>query len=85
MKKILIVAAALFLAACDDRPIDQREYSRRTMEGIPELKDCVYIKIGDVRILRCPNSATSINYVVPNGKTSKNVSTITVEDNKDWK
>lgn len=85
MKKILIVAAALLLAACDDRPLDQREYTRQTMEGIPELKDCVYVRIGDIRILRCPNSATSINYDVPNGKNRKNVSTITVEDNKDWK
>jgi hypothetical protein len=85
MKKILIVAAALVLVACDNRPIDQREYSTRTLDGIPELKGCVYVKIDDIRIIRCHNSETSVNYSIPQGKTRKHVSTITIDENKDWK
>ena len=78
MKKILIVAAVLALAGCDNRPLDQREYSKTTLNNIPELADCVYIKIDDIRIFRCPNSSTSATYTVPNGKQRKTVTTTVI-------
>lgn len=75
MKSILLAAVVLALAGCDNRPLDQREYSKTTMSNIPELADCVYIKIDDVRIIRCPKSDTSTSYSVQQGKTKKTVTT----------
>lgn len=75
MKTLLIICAAVLLTACDSRPLDQREYSKTTMSNIPELADCVYIKIDDVRIIRCPNSDTTTSYTVPQGKSRKTVTT----------
>jgi hypothetical protein len=81
MKTVLIlVLASAFLAGCDNRPLDQREYSKTTMSNIPELADCVYIRIDDVRIMRCPKSDTTATYTVPNGKTRKTVTTIVSDD-----
>ena len=68
----------LVLAGCDNRPLDQREYSKTTMSNIPELADCVYIRIDDIRIFRCPNSSTATSYTVPNGKTRKTVTTTVI-------
>lgn len=79
MKKLLMVTiTGAFLVGCDNRPLDQREYSKTTMENIPELADCVYIKIDDVRIFRCPNSSTTTSYKVQSGKTKKTVTTTVV-------
>ena len=75
MKALLIVAAAVFLTACDRRPLDQHEYSKTTMTNIPELADCIYIKIEDIRIFRCPKSDTTTSYTVPQGKSRKTVTT----------
>lgn len=76
MKRAIIVAMSVIaLAACDSRPLDQREYSKTTMSNIPELADCVYIRIDDIRIFRCPNSSTTTSYTVPQGKTRKTVTT----------
>ena len=75
MKTILLAAVVLALVGCDNRPLDQREYSKTTMSNIPELADCVYIKIDDVRIIRCPKSDTSTSYSVQQGKTKKTVTT----------
>lgn len=75
MKSILLAAVVLALVGCDNRPLDQREYSKTTMSNIPELADCVYIKIDDVRIIRCPKSDTSTSYSVQQGKTKKTVTT----------
>lgn len=75
MKLILGLVAVLALSACDNRPLDQREYTKTTMQNIPELADCVYIKIDDIRIFRCPNSSTTTSYQVQSGKTKKTYST----------
>ena len=74
MKTLLIVAATL-LTACDRRPLEQHEYSKTTMTNIPELADCIYIKIEDIRIFRCPKSDTTTSYTVPQGKSRKTVTT----------
>jgi hypothetical protein len=78
VKYLLIVMAAVFLTACDRRPLDQREYSSTTMQNIPELADCVYIKIDDIRIFRCPKSDTTTSYTVPQGKSRKTVTTTVI-------
>jgi hypothetical protein len=80
--KYLFIVALLVLSGCDQRPLDQREYSKSTLTKIPELADCLYIKIDDVRIFRCPNSSTTTAYTVPNGKTRKTVTTTVVEEEK---
>ena len=81
MKTILtLVLASAVLVGCDNRPLDQREYSKTTMQNIPELADCVYIRIEDVRILRCPKSDTSVSFEVPQGKSRKTVTTIVSDD-----
>ena len=80
MKSILIVAAVLALVGCDNRPLDQHDYAKSSMTNVPELADCVYIKIADVRILRCPKSDTSMSYEVPQGKSRKTVTTIVSDD-----
>jgi hypothetical protein len=74
----LIFAAVFGLTACDNRPLDQREYSKTTMQNIPELADCTYIKIDDIRIFRCPNSDTTTSYKVQSGKTKKTVTTTVI-------
>ena len=82
--KYLFIAVLIVLAGCDRRPLDQREYSKATLSKIPELADCIYIKIDDVRIFRCPNSSTTIAYTVPSGKSRKTVTTtVTEEEIKD--
>lgn len=81
MKTIMmLVLASVVLVGCDNRPLDQREYSKQTLDNIPELADCVYIRIDDVRIIRCPKSDTTTSYQVQSGKTKKTVTTI-VSDN----
>jgi hypothetical protein len=80
MKKLLLAVAVLALAGCDSRPLDQHNYSKSSMSNIPELADCVYIRIEDVRILRCPKSDTSLSYEVPQGKGRKTVTTIVTDD-----
>lgn len=76
--KYLLIILTLTLAACDSRPLDQREYSKTSMSNIPELADCVYIKIDEIRIFRCPNSSTNATYTVPAGKTRKTVTTTVI-------
>jgi hypothetical protein len=80
MKRLLIAVAVLALVGCDNRPLDQHNYSKSSMTNIPELADCVYIRIEDVRIMRCPKSDTSLTYEVPQGKTRKTVTTIVTDD-----
>lgn len=82
MKTILmIVLASAFLVGCDEnKPLDQREYAISSMKNIPELADCVYIRVSDVRIMRCPKSDTSVTYEVPQGKSRKTVTTIVSAD-----
>lgn len=80
MKKILLAIAVLALAGCDDKPLDQHSYAKSSMSNIPELADCVYIRVSDVRILRCPKSDTSLSYEVPQGKGRKTVTTIVTDD-----
>lgn len=79
-RTIIVLLAVTALAACDKRPLDQHNYSKSSMTNIPELADCVYIRIEDVRILRCPKSDTSLTYTVPQGKTRKTVTTIVTDD-----
>jgi len=82
--KYLFIAVLVVLAGCDQRPLDQREYSKSTLSKIPELADCLYIKIDNVRIFRCPNSSTTTAYTVPSGKSRKTVTTtVTEEEIKD--
>ena len=82
MKTILMLfAASIFLIGCDNRPLDQREYTKTTMKNIPELADCVYIRIEDVRIIRCPKSDTTTTYSVPTGKTRKTITNTVISDN----
>ena len=78
MKKSLIILSMLMLAGCDNRPLDQREYKITSMNNIPELADCTYIKIDEIRIFRCPNSSTTTNYPVQSGKTKKTVTTTVI-------
>ena len=80
MKLLLLLMFTMFLTACDNRPLDQHSYSKSSMTNIPELADCVYIRIEDVRILRCPKSDTSLSYEVPQGKGRKTVTTIVSDD-----
>lgn len=81
MKTILmLVLASAVLVGCDNRPLDQHSYSKSSMTNIPELADCVYIKIEDVRIMRCPKSDTTLSYDVPQGKGRKTVTTIVSDD-----
>lgn len=81
MKTVLmLVLASAVLAGCDNRPLDQHSYSKSSMTNIPELADCVYIRIDDVRILRCPKSDTTLSYEVPQGKGRKTVTTIVTDD-----
>lgn len=75
MKKLVLVSILVMLAGCDNRPLDQREYSKTTMSNIPELADCTYIKIDEIRIFRCPNSDTTTAYPVQQGKTKKTITT----------
>jgi hypothetical protein len=75
-----MVASVALLTACDNRPLDQHSYAVSTMTNIPELADCVYIRVEDVRIMRCPKSDTSTTYTVPQGKTRKTVTTIVTDD-----
>ena len=79
---IIMITSLVLLTACDNRPLDQREYSKTTMSNIPELADCVYIKIDDVRIIRCPNSDTTTSYTVPQGKSRKTVTTTVISSDK---
>jgi len=84
MKKILIVSAVLLMvvaviAGCDNRPIDQREYFKQSLSGIPELSDCVYIKIDDIRVIRCPNSSVATDYSVQQGKVRKSYKNVTID------
>ena len=76
----MLVLASAFLVGCDDKPLDQREYAISSMKNIPELADCVYIRVSDVRIMRCPKSDTSVSYEVPMGKSRKTVTTIVTDD-----
>jgi hypothetical protein len=81
MKTVLmLVLASAVLAGCDNRPLDQHNYAISSMKNIPELADCVYIRIEDVRIMRCPKSDTSVTYEVPQGKTRKTVTTTVIND-----
>jgi hypothetical protein len=81
MKRAIILALAVVaLTACDNRPLDQHNYSKTSMSNIPELADCVYIRIEDVRIMRCPKSDTTVTYEVPQGKTRKTVTTTVIND-----
>lgn len=77
---LLALATVLALVGCDNRPLDQHTYSKSTMTNIPELADCIYIKVEDVRIMRCPKSDTSTSYEIPQGKTRKTVTTIVSDD-----
>ena len=81
MKRVIIVLLVVVaLTACDSRPLDQHNYSKSSMSNIPELADCIYIRIEDVRILRCPKSETSLSFEVPQGKGRKTVTTIVTDD-----
>lgn len=80
MKVLLLLVVTVLLTACDNRPLDQHNYSKSSMTNIPELADCTYIRIEDVRIMRCPKSDTTVTYEVPQGKTRKTVTTIVSDD-----
>ena len=82
-KAIIATMAVIALAGCDNRPLDQREYSKTTMNNIPELADCVYIKIDDIRIFRCPNSSTTTTYTVPQGKSRKTITTTVISGSQE--
>ena len=79
-RAIIVLLVVVALTACDNRPLDQHNYSKSSMSNIPELADCIYIKIEDVRILRCPKSDTSLSFEVPQGKGRKTVTTIVTDD-----
>lgn len=66
--KYLLIVPLLLLAACDNRPLDQREYKIQHLNNIPELRDCVYINLDGLRIIRCPNSTTSTEWIKQQGK-----------------
>ena len=72
--------AVVALTACDNRPLDQHNYAISSMKNIPELADCVYIRVEDVRVMRCPKSDTTTTYEVPQGKTRKTVTTTVIND-----
>lgn len=74
-----MLAVIALLTACDARPLDQREYSKQKLTNIPELADCVYIKLDDIRIIRCPKSDTAARYTVSRGKYSETFNTIEID------
>jgi hypothetical protein len=78
MKHTLLAILLLALVGCDKRPLDQHDYTKTTLSNIPELADCVYIKIEDVRIIRCPNSDTTVTSEVQQGKTRKTLVTTVI-------
>lgn len=78
MKIPLLLLFTLLLAGCDNRPLDQHEYTLQKLTNIPELKDCVFIQVSNLKIIRCPNSSVLTNWQVKSGKsnTTKNISVI---------
>lgn len=75
---LLLGLVALALVGCDNRPLDQHDYTKSTLTNIPELADCVYIRIGDVRVIRCPHSDTTVTSDIHSGKTRKTVVTTVI-------
>lgn len=69
--KFLLLIPLLLLAACDNRPLDQREYRVEQLENIPQLKGCVYINVDSIKVIRCPNSSTSTQWTTSNGKQTR--------------
>jgi hypothetical protein len=78
--KYLILIPLFLLAACDSRPVDQRVYSTQSLKNIPELADCVYIRLENLRIIHCPNSATSTQWTAPSGKYMTTHSAIVIDN-----
>ena len=77
--KYLILIPLFLLAACDSRPMDQREYSTQRLKNIPELEDCVYINLDNLRIIRCPNSTTSTQWTTSSGKQTTRHNAMVIE------
>ena len=77
---LAVLTGSALLTACDNKPLDQHDYTKSSMANIPELADCVYIRIGDVRVMRCPKSDTSMTYDVQHGKGRKTVTTTVIND-----
>jgi hypothetical protein len=76
VKKLLLLLPLLLLTACERKPLDQMGYTIQHLDNIPELKGCVYLNFGDIKVIRCPNSSTTIQWVTGGkAKTTHRVTT----------
>ena len=62
MNKLILLPLLLLLTACEKTPLDQKEYTLQRLQNISELKDCVYLNFGDIKVIRCPNSSTTTQW-----------------------
>lgn len=81
MKKI-IIALSLFLIACSP---DFKEAKSETLslENVKGLEDCKFIEINTLyrnyEVIRCPNSSTTTQYTISQGKTTETIAHTVVE------
>ena len=78
MKTIVALFAIAGLTGCDNRPLDQHPYSIQKITNIPELKDCTYILINKMHIMRCPGSSVNVEYEIRSGRATHHYSIVTI-------
>jgi hypothetical protein len=71
----------LFLSGCDNKPIDQKEYTIQRLDNIPELRGCIYIKMdnGNLKVIRCQNPSTTTVQWTTGGKNTNTYNTTTLD------
>ena len=91
MKYFAVLATALALAGCGASPEEERASIERAQHQLPE--GCVLIYAGEVEItgsvhpsrifgVKCGNTVTTtVNTVVPEGKSSRNQADVVVTQN----
>ena len=77
----LILSLVFFLTACSDPSAVEKKFPI-----LPDgLKDCTFYDIDpggvgrEIHVARCPNSATSMDYQIQQGKTSVTKTTIVID------
>ena len=80
IKLLLPLVLLLFLSGCDNKPIDQKDYTIQRLDNIPELRGCVYIKLdsGNLKVIRCQNSSTTVQWTT-GGKNTNTYRTTTID------
>ena len=80
MKLLLPLLLFLFLSGCDNKPIDQKEYTIQRLDNIPELRGCIYIRLdsGNLKVIRCQNSSTTVQWTT-GGKNPNTYQTTTID------